>query len=97
MEGSSQQNMVIVISLLFLAGIILYSRYGKHRDKDWMGMIFGISSRKKQRRRGNKKRSLPGQKKKSDTKTELTLFASELLKTASRNGMRVVMPGDRRL
>lgn len=91
MEGSSQQNMAIVISLLFLAGIILYSRYGKHRDKDWMGMIFGISSRKKTETEKKTKPSKP--KEKNDTKTELTLFASEILKTASKNGMRVVMPG----
>lgn len=93
MEGSSQQNMVIVISLLFLAGIILYSRYGKHRDKDWMGMIFGISSRKKTETEEETKKKPSRPKEKNDTKTELTLFASELLKTASRNGMRVVMPG----
>lgn len=85
-EMTSQQSLTIIIALFFFAAIFLYSRMGKNKDKDIYGQVFGIEKKKKEA-----KKETPREK--NGSGTELTLFASQLLRTAAQKKMRVVMPG----
>lgn len=87
-DVSAQQNIILIVSILFVAALVLYSRFGKGKNKDLAEKVFGIKMKTKET--DEKKPARP--KEKNGTKADLTLFASELLRVASKNGMRVVLP-----
>lgn len=85
------KELTLILVMIF-AMLILIPYLQSHTDKDITKMLFGIRSKKKDANPEVKKaRWKP--KVHNGTKNELTSFVAQLLRFASKNGMRLVAPG----